>query len=134
MTTSKYKLTLTIYILICILIFTKCKEEKYIQVTDANKPEDTSAYPYKQKLSDYDMFLSPLSAMQPKESVLAYDLNSSLFTDYAFKKRFIYLPPESSMEYHPTDAFKFPNGSLIFKYFYYFTFRKHKTTYHYAPI
>ena len=119
MTTSKYNLSLTLYILACLCIFTKCKEEINIQVTDANKPEDTSAYPYKQKLSDYDMFLSPLASMQPKEAVIAYDLNSSLFTDYAFKKRYIYLPPGSSMQYHPTNAFDFPNGSLIFKYFYY---------------
>jgi len=79
MTTSKYNLSLTLYILVCLCIFTKCKEEINIQVTDANKPEDTSTYPYKQKLSDYDMFLSPLASMQPKEAIMRLKKDISIY-------------------------------------------------------
>jgi uncharacterized repeat protein (TIGR03806 family) len=116
---AKQIMLITFFILITLLIFSECKNEPNLRITDANVPEDTSEYPYKQKLSDYDMFLFPLTEMKPKEGVFPYDLNSSLFTDYAFKKRFIYLPPGASMDYHPTDAFGFPDGSLIFKFFYY---------------
>jgi uncharacterized repeat protein (TIGR03806 family) len=65
------------------------------------------------------MFELPLAEIKPKDGVLPYDLNSSLFTDYAFKKRFIYLPAGTFMTYHEDQAFDFPEGSLIFKFFYY---------------
>jgi len=72
-----------------------------------------------EKLSDYKKFELPLKNMVPVEGVLPYDLNSSLFSDYAYKKRFVYLPDGTAMTYKETEAFDFPDGSLIFKFFYY---------------
>ncbi len=80
---------------------------------------DTS-FVAKRKLSDYNMFQMPLSKMVAKDdSVFPYDLNSELFSDYALKKRFIYLPPNTKMKYDPVDAFDFPDEALIFKFFFY---------------
>ncbi len=98
-----------------------CKQkEQSVQITEENYThssiEDVKAL---KKLSDYDMFELPLVEIKPKDGVLPYDLNSSLFTDYAFKKRFIYLPEGTAMTYHEDQAFDFPEGSLIFKFFYY---------------
>lgn len=38
------------------------------------------------------IFTGDLSAFQPNEGVLPYDLNSPLFTDYAEKARFVWMP------------------------------------------
>lgn len=74
----------------------------------------------KKKLSDYGMFTQPLKSMKPiNDLVFAYDLNSELFSDYALKKRFIYLPKGSAMIYDSLNAFQFPDEALIFKFFYY---------------
>ena len=53
------------------------------------------------------------------KGVEPYELNSSLFTDYAWKKRFIYLPEGTSMVYHDSEVMEFPEGTMIFKFFYY---------------
>lgn len=106
-------------VLISVLLLSQCKNEMDVKITDANIPEDISDYPAIKKLSEYKMFKFPLASMQPEESVIPYDLNSSLFTDYAFKKRFIFLPKGTAMDYHATETFDFPVGSMIFKFFYY---------------
>jgi uncharacterized repeat protein (TIGR03806 family) len=76
-------------------------------------------FPAPKFLSDYDLFEAPLHTMIPKQGVEPYELNSSLFTDYAWKKRFIYLPEGSSMSYHDSEVMDFPEGTMIFKFFYY---------------
>jgi uncharacterized repeat protein (TIGR03806 family) len=73
----------------------------------------------KEKLSDYNFFEQPLRQLQPTNRVYPYELNSPLFSDYAYKKRFIYLPPGTSATYHPHDVFAFPEGTVIIKNFYY---------------
>ncbi len=80
---------------------------------------DTS-FVAKRKLSHYGMFKQPLKEMIAKdETVFPYDLNSELFSDYALKKRFIYLPPNTAMTYDASHTFDFPNEAMIFKFFYY---------------
>ena len=37
-------------------------------------------------------FLRELSALIPNDRVLPYDLNSPLFSDYAHKARFVWMP------------------------------------------
>lgn len=117
---SNFLIPILIFFSIC-FIPNACKQkEQSVQITVENYThssiEDVKAL---KKLSDYDMFELPLAEIKPKDGVLPYDLNSSLFTDYAFKKRFIYLPEGTAMSYHEDQAFDFPEGSLIFKFFYY---------------
>lgn len=73
----------------------------------------------KQKLSEYGFFLEPLNKLNPVAGVVPYALNSSLFTDYAFKKRFIKIPEGKTVEYNPDDVFDFPDGTILIKNFYY---------------
>ena len=70
------------------------------------------------KLSDYGFF-SNLTLQVPTDGVLPYDLNSPLFSDYADKLRFIYIPQGGYAEYHPDEVFNFPNGSVLIKTFAY---------------
>jgi uncharacterized repeat protein (TIGR03806 family) len=73
----------------------------------------------KQKLSDYTFFTGPLKNLQPSEGVVEYALNSPLFSDYAFKKRFVKIPPGQKAGYHPTEVLDFPEGTILIKNFYY---------------
>lgn len=71
------------------------------------------------KLSEYGFFVGKMSALSPSENVFPYELNSPLFSDYAHKKRFIYIPDGSKISYHSTDIFNFPVGTVLIKNFYY---------------
>jgi uncharacterized repeat protein (TIGR03806 family) len=71
------------------------------------------------KLSDYGFFKTPINKLIPTDSLFSYSLNSALFTDYAFKKRFIKIPNGKQANYHPTDVLDFPEGTILVKNFYY---------------
>lgn len=74
---------------------------------------------YKLKLSEYQLFEGQLAKMKPAAGVMPYDLNTPLFTDYAFKKRFIKIPEEETISYQDSSVFSFPAGSILIKNFYY---------------
>jgi uncharacterized repeat protein (TIGR03806 family) len=59
--------------------------------------------------------------MIPAENVLPYELNTPLFSDYAHKARFIYLPEGTHMTWDPVEVFDLPVGAIIVKHFYYLT-------------
>ena len=71
-------------------------------------------------LSQYGFFMEPMSDLIPSEGVLPYDLNSPLFTDYAQKARFVWMPEGSSAKYTTDHALDFPVGAVLIKNFYYF--------------
>ncbi|HOY04362.1 MAG TPA: SO2930 family diheme c-type cytochrome [Saprospiraceae bacterium] len=79
----------------------------------------------KQKLSEYGFFSGDPKALQPADQVFAYEVNAPLFSDYAEKARFIYLPAGTKMTYRENGAFDFPDGTAIIKNFYYFTDAAH---------
>ncbi len=70
-------------------------------------------------LSDYQLFEGELSSLTAGEFLLPYDLNTSLFTDYAVKARHLYIPPGEGMVYRDEALPDFPTGTLFFKTFYY---------------
>ena len=71
-------------------------------------------------LSEYRFFTGNLSDLTPAEGVFEYEVNAPLFTDYAEKKRFIYLPAGTHLTYTGQGAFEFPDGSAIIKNFFYY--------------
>lgn len=72
-----------------------------------------------QKLSDYNFFKSPIKNLEPTDSIFPYSLNASLFSDYAFKKRFIKLPKGKKAKYNATQVLDFPERTILIKNFYY---------------
>ncbi|MBI1318406.1 MAG: hypothetical protein GC168_05560 [Candidatus Hydrogenedens sp.] len=74
--------------------------------------------PLVRKLSEYNLF-SDLASLTPNDGVVPYDLNSPLFTDYADKYRFIWMPEGTSATYDAVETFDFPVGTLISKTFSY---------------
>ena len=71
------------------------------------------------KLSEYGFFRGAIKDLSPAEGVMPYSLNSSLFSDYAYKKRFVKIPSNVKVKYNPDDVFEFPEGTVLIKNFYY---------------
>ena len=69
---------------------------------------------YPKKLSDYGFFDKN---MKPSSQLIAYDLNSPLFSDYAEKYRYIYIPNGMKAVANGNGLIQFPIGSAIIKSF-----------------
>ena len=80
---------------------------------------DLAAVPYP-KLSDYKFFVGDMKNLEPAYKVLPYDLNSELFTDYALKKRFVWMPEGTKATYtEDGEVLDLPVGAVLIKNFYY---------------
>ncbi|MGK6354397.1 SO2930 family diheme c-type cytochrome [Sphingomonas sp. DT-207] len=71
---------------------------------------------YAPRLSDYGFFTA-LAAAAPAGRVVGYDLETPLFSDYADKRRFLYVPAGTKVRYDGEAAFDFPVGSALIKTF-----------------
>lgn len=96
-----------------LILFYQCQSTNGTAVrVDVNQPFE--------KLSDYHFFIKKITDLQPNERVLPYDLNSALFTDYAQKARFIFMPENvKGATYNPDQVLDFSEGTVIIKNFYY---------------
>lgn len=91
--------------------------EEYVEPSPVTV--DLTQVPYA-KLSDYHFFKAPMSAMVPEKDVHIYEPISQLFTDYAHKKRFVWLPPGTKATYNGDGSvLELPVGAAIIKNFYY---------------
>lgn len=80
---------------------------------------DLEAFPY-ETLSEYNFFKGDLKDLDPSYGVLPYTLNSTLFTDYAKKKRFVWMPNNKSANFIDDGSLlNFPVGAILIKNFYY---------------
>lgn len=81
------------------------------------------------KLSDYNFFTGPLKNQKPSYRVIPYEPASSLFSDYAHKKRFVWIPKGLKATYNGDDnVLEFPVGSVLIKTFYYDNVQPSNTT------
>jgi uncharacterized repeat protein (TIGR03806 family) len=70
------------------------------------------------RLSQMGIFQGDLSQLQPSPGLVAYDVNVSLYSDGAQKRRFLWLPPGTQI--HATaDRWQLPVGAYLIKNFYY---------------
>jgi uncharacterized repeat protein (TIGR03806 family) len=70
-------------------------------------------------LSSWKFLLSDGQTLKLNAGAVPYDLNSSLFSDYTYKFRAIYVPQGKQIAYNADTSFDFPVGSVIMKTFYY---------------
>jgi len=73
--------------------------------------------PFPKKLSEWHLFVGASARSQPNQGVLPYDLNTPLFSDYASKYRFVWMPPGGSAKYREDSVFDFPVGTVFVKSF-----------------
>lgn len=107
------------YILFFIATITSCKsdDESYVPTSPVNY--DIEQIPYA-TLSEYNFFDGNIADLNPVYGVLPYDPISHLFTDYAEKKRFVWMPSDVSASYDLDHTIlDFPEGAMIIKNFYY---------------
>jgi len=76
-----------------------------------------TAEPYPARLSAWRLFTGDPAALKPNAGVVPYDLNTPLFSDYATKYRFVWMPPGTSATYNDTEVFDFPKGTIFSKTF-----------------
>jgi uncharacterized repeat protein (TIGR03806 family) len=74
---------------------------------------------FSDSLSAYGLYEEPLSSLQPGTGAIPYELSSQLFTDYAFKQRFLKLPEGSSITVVDNTTLESPEGTILVKTFYY---------------
>ena len=115
---------ITLYITLSILFLVSCtSKEAQNEHTQESNPSTFSFTSNKElgkeKLSAYNFFKGEIADLAPNENVHPYKLNSALFSDYAYKARFVQLPEGKSADYHQTDVMEFPVGSVLIKNFYY---------------
>ena len=72
-----------------------------------------------ERLSEWGLFDGELKALRPGKSVKSYEISTPLFTDYAYKARFMQLPEGEAATYHDSEVFEFPKASILVKNFYY---------------
>ncbi|MGC4041647.1 MAG: hypothetical protein QM710_12895 [Flavobacterium sp.] len=89
---------------------------------------DLAAVPFA-KLSDFHFFIGDIKNLIPSMNVIPYEPASGLFTDYALKKRFIWMPSDVKATYVADNkALEFPVGTILIKNFYYNTVQPGNTT------
>ena len=71
-----------------------------------------------ERLETYGLF-DDVTAQDPADGVIPYELNTALFSDYAVKFRFFRFPEGESFAWHDTDTFDLPVGTIIVKTFAY---------------
>jgi parallel beta-helix repeat protein len=70
-----------------------------------------------QNLSDYNLFADQTEPRAGANAGVHYELITPLFTDYAHKYRFIFVPAGKHAAYNSKDALDFPVGTIIAKTF-----------------
>ena len=116
----KYYL-LYIAVLTLIIVFAACSDKDDVYIPVSPVTVDLTLVPYL-KLSDYHFFEGDMKDQIPSLNVIAYEPASSLFTDYASKKRFIWMPTGVTATYVSDDQIlDFPVGTVLIKTFYYTT-------------
>jgi len=116
------------YGLICFVFLTafiSCSSDNDNFPTD-DEPDEISPVifnadevPYA-RLSDYHFFKSPIAGLEPVYGVVPYEPVSTLFSDYAKKKRFVWMPEGVSANYlSDSEVLDFPAGTMLIKNFYY---------------
>ena len=89
---------------------------------------DLTQVPYP-KLSDYKFFVGNIKNQNPSLGVLPYKPASSLFTDYAQKARFVWMPDGTTATYNGDENnLELPVGAVLIKNFYYNNVQPSNTT------
>jgi len=73
--------------------------------------------PFPRQLSAWRLFNLRAGKLVPNRGVVPYDLNTPLFSDYAGKYRFVWMPPGASAQYRDDGPFDFPVGTVLAKTF-----------------
>lgn len=106
-------------IILILTVFTSCsdKDDEYTPISPV--VVDLTQVPYP-KLSDYKFFEGEMKDLIPALNVIPYEPSSVLFSDYAHKKRFVWMPPGVKATFNGDNKIlDLPVGAVLIKNFYY---------------
>lgn len=115
-------------LLLFLSIFIACsdQDDEYTPVSPV--VVDLTQVPYP-KLSDYHFFEGEMKNQIPSLNVIPYEPRSVLFSDYAHKKRFVWMPDGTKATYNDDDnILELPIGAALIKTFYYDDVQPNNTT------
>ncbi len=122
---KKKHLLLIIFPILLTAVFFACSksdDDESLYIPDVKKSPvsvDLTKVPY-QKLSEYKFFTGDMKEQKPALNVLPYLPSSTLFTDYAHKKRFVWMPVGTKATYNGDgNILELPVGAALIKTFYY---------------
>jgi len=106
---------------VLVTLFYSCSNsddaEQYVPVSPV--VVDLTQVPYP-KLSDYNFFTGDMKDQIPALGLLPFAPASVLFSDYAHKKRFVWMPSGTKATFNGNDkSLELPVGAAIIKTFYY---------------
>ena len=106
-----------------LITFSCSQDDSYVPVEEPvlESPVnfDISNVPF-QTLSEYNFYEGNMADLNPVYGVVPYALINPLFSDYAKKKRFIWMPSDVSATYQSDyEVLDFPEGTVLIKNFYY---------------
>lgn len=87
--------------------------------SESSAPRFFESQSYPANLSDWRMMQTDEHRLVLDPALVAYDLATPLFSDYALKLRTVWLPEGSSASYTDESSLDFPVGTVISKTFYY---------------
>lgn len=112
----------------CMLFFYSCNSDENYTSIESPVVMDLTQVPYV-KLSDYKFFEGEIKNQNPSYGVLPYKPESELFTDYAQKKRFVWMPIGEKAAYvNDYSILELPVGAALIKNFYYNNVQPSNTT------
>ncbi len=121
---KKYLILIVFPILLTAVFFacSKSDDDEATYIPDIKKSPvsvDLTKVPYP-KLSDYKFFSGDMKEQKPALNVLPYRPSSPLFTAYAHKKRFVWMPVGTKATYNGDgNILELPVGAVLIKTFYY---------------
>ena len=69
------------------------------------------------RLSEWGLFTVDAGRLRPAPGVVPYELNTTLFSDYADKSRTVWMPHGQAAAYRAEGAFEYPVGTILTKTF-----------------
>ncbi|EDP96735.1 hypothetical protein U8527_00325 [Kordia algicida OT-1] len=94
-------------------------DDDYVPIPTSPVVLDMNAFPFS-TLSEYNFFEGEMKDQEPVLGVIPYEPISTLFTDYAKKKRFVWMPENVAASYvADSELIEFPVGTILIKTFYY---------------
>ena len=121
------KKNLFLFVLLTIALVSCNKEDEPTEQPDPNSPTTVSpvkveldSLPYA-TLAEYNFFVGEdISQLEPNNGLLLYEPITQLFTDYAKKSRYVWMPEGASANYvSDFESFNFPEGTVLIKNFFY---------------
>lgn len=105
---------------VLIITLLACNQNEFdseVVIPDFNFPHTIV---FEDSLSAYNIFKGTPSNLTPSDSFQLLELNSVLFTDYAYKQRLVKVPEGTKMTKMNDGSINFPNGTILTKTFYYY--------------